>query len=52
MIFFIRYVYMGTLKNRHQSLVIESSVEFIEKNYRTEKQFNGLKGCYTKAILI
>lgn len=37
MIFFIRYVYMGILKNRHQSLVIESSVEFIEKNYRTDE---------------
>ena len=29
-----RYIYMGTLKNRHQSLVIESFIEFIEKNYR------------------
>ena len=37
MIFSIRYVYMGTLKNWHQSLVIESSVEFIEKNYRTDE---------------
>ncbi len=37
MIFSIRYVYMGTLKNCHQSLVIESSVEFIEKNYRTDE---------------
>lgn len=37
MIFSIRYVYMGTLKNRHQSLAIESSVEFIEKNYRTDE---------------
>ena len=34
MIFFIRHIYMGTLKKRHQSLAIESSVEFIEKNYR------------------
>ena len=32
-----RYIYMGTLKNRHQSLAIESSVEFIEKNYRTDE---------------
>ena len=37
MIFFIRYVYMGTLKNRHQSLAIELSVEFIEKNYQTDE---------------
>lgn len=37
MIFFIRYIYMGTLKNRHQSLAIELSVEFIEKNYRTDE---------------
>ena len=37
MIFSIRCIYMGTLKNRHQSLVIESSVEFIEKNYRTDE---------------
>lgn len=37
MIFFIRYIYMGTLKNRHQSLVIELSVEFIEKNYQTDE---------------
>lgn len=52
MIFSIRYVYMGTLKNRHQSLVIESSVEFIEKTIEQMKQFNGLKGCHTKTILI
>ena len=31
MIFSIRYVYMGTLKNCHQSLAIELFVEFIEK---------------------
>lgn len=37
MIFFIRYVYMGILKNRHQSLAIELSVEFIEKNYQTDE---------------
>ncbi len=37
MIFFIRYVYMGTLKKRHQSLAIELSVEFIEKNYQTDE---------------
>lgn len=37
MIFFIRYIYMGTLKNRHQSLAIELFVEFIEKNYRTDE---------------
>lgn len=37
MIFFIRYVYMGILKNRHQSLAIELFVEFIEKNYRTDE---------------
>lgn len=37
MIFFIRYIYMGTLKNRHQSLAIELSVEFIEKNYQTDE---------------
>ena len=37
MIFFIRYVYMGNLKNRHQSLAIELFVEFIEKNYRTDE---------------
>ena len=37
MIFFIRYIYMGPLKNRHQSLAIESSVEFIEKNYQTDE---------------
>lgn len=37
MIFFIRYVYMGTLKNRHQSLAIELFVEFIEKNYRIDE---------------
>lgn len=28
---------MGTLKNRHQSLAIELSVEFIEKNYQTDE---------------
>lgn len=44
MIFSIRYVYMGTLKNRHQSLVIESSVEFIEKNYRTDEIIQWFKG--------
>ena len=32
-----RYIYMGVLKDRHQSLVIESFVEFIEKNYRINK---------------
>ena len=32
-----RYIYMGTLKNRHQSLAIESFIEFIEKNYRTDE---------------
>lgn len=37
MIFSIRYVYMGTLKKRHQSLAIELFVEFIEKNYRTDE---------------
>ena len=37
MIFFIKYIYMETLKKRHQSLAIESSVEFIEKNYRTDE---------------
>ena len=37
MIFSIRYVYMGTLKKRHQSLAIELSVEFIEKNYQTDE---------------
>ena len=37
MIFSIRHIYMGTLKKRHQSLAIESSVEFIEKNYRTDE---------------
>ena len=37
MIFFIKYIYMGTLKKRPQSLAIESSVEFIEKNYRTDE---------------
>ena len=37
MIFFIRYIYMETLKKRHQSLAIESSVEFIEKNYQTDE---------------
>lgn len=37
MIFFIRFVYMGTLKKRHQSLAIELSVEFIEKNYQTDE---------------
>lgn len=37
MIFFIRYIYMETLKNRHQSLAIESFDEFIEKNYRTDE---------------
>ena len=37
MIFFIRYIYMGTLKNRHQSLDIELFVEFIEKNYQTDE---------------
>ena len=37
MIFSIRYVYMGTLKNRHQSLAIELFVEFIEKNYQTDE---------------
>lgn len=37
MIFFIKYIYMETLKKRHQSLTIESSVEFIEKNYRTDE---------------
>lgn len=52
MIFFIKYIYMETLKKRHQSLAIESSVEFIEKTIEQMKQFNGLKGCYTKAILI
>lgn len=29
-----RYIYMGILKDRHQSLAIESFVRFIEKNYR------------------
>lgn len=52
MIFFIKYIYMETLKKRHQSLAIESSVEFIEKTIEQMKQFNGLKGCHTKAILI
>ena len=28
---------MGTLKNCHQSLAIESFVEFIEKNYQTDE---------------
>ena len=37
MIFFIRYIYMGTLKNRHESLAIELFVEFIEKNYQTDE---------------
>ena len=37
MIFFIRHIYMETLKNRPQSLAIELSVEFIEKNYRTDE---------------
>lgn len=37
MIFFIRYIYMGTLKNRHQSLAIELFIEFIEKNYQTDE---------------
>lgn len=37
MIFFIKYIYMGTLKNRHQSLAIELFVEFIEKNYQTDE---------------
>ena len=37
MIFSIRYIYMGILKNRHQSLAIELFVEFIEKNYRTDE---------------
>lgn len=37
MIFSIRYIYMGTLKKRHQSLAIESFVEFIEKNYQTDE---------------
>lgn len=32
-----RYIYMGTLKNRHQSLAIESFIEFIEKNYQTDE---------------
>ena len=37
MIFFIKYIYMGTLKNCHQSLAIELFVEFIEKNYQTDE---------------
>lgn len=37
MIFSIRYIYMGILKNRHQSLAIELFVEFIEKNYQTDE---------------
>ena len=28
---------MGTLKNHHQSLIIESFIEFIEKNYQTDE---------------
>ena len=44
MIFFIKYIYMGTLKKRHQSLAIESSVEFIEKNYRTDEIIQWFKG--------
>ena len=44
MIFSIRYIYMGTLKKRHQSLAIESSVEFIEKNYRTDETIQWFKG--------
>ena len=32
-----RYIYMGTMKNRHQSLVIESFIGFIEKNYKINK---------------
>ena len=44
MIFFIKYIYMGTLKKRHQSLAIESSVEFIEKNYRTDETIYWFKG--------
>ena len=28
---------MGTLKNHHQSLIIELFIEFIEKNYRTDE---------------
>lgn len=44
MIFFIKYIYMETLKKRHQSLAIESSVEFIEKNYRTDETIKWFKG--------